>query len=212
MSLLRSKLADEAASSLSYKIALAGDSGVGKTQIINRYLHDKFNDDLISTIGVDLQSSLVKIENCEDVVKLNIWDTAGQERYRSLTSAFFRDADGILIIFSIDDEESFSSVTKWLHQIKMTHIGNPVIFLIGNKSDLESKRVIHQDQINELQSNEKLNIRSYIETSAKERGNIVTLFRRMASIIYNEKHPKKKEDNIILSNSRSKSDSNQNCC
>ena len=91
-----------------YKIIIIGDSGVGKSNILGRYLHDEFKEDTKSTVGVEFGSKKMQIENA--TIKLQIWDTAGQERYRSITSAYYKGAKGCFIVYDITISQSFDDI------------------------------------------------------------------------------------------------------
>lgn len=120
-----------------YKIIILGDSSVGKTSIINQYINNEFNDKIISTIGVDCQQKIIKIN--EEQIKIAIYDTSGQEKYRSLLPQYYRNADGIILVYDITNVESLKSIEDyWVPQI-LENIGKSSYFhtiLVGNKSDL----------------------------------------------------------------------------
>ena len=99
-----------------FKIVLVGDSGVGKTNLLLRYLKNEFNTQTKATVGVEFGNTKVKIDNA--LIKAQIWDTAGQERYRSITSAYYKGAHGALIVYDITRKDSFDSVEKWLSDLK----------------------------------------------------------------------------------------------
>jgi small GTP-binding protein len=201
---------------LNYKIILVGDTGVGKTQVMLRYLGDDFDQHQMTTIGVDLKSSMIKLPHEGEIVKLNIWDTAGQERYRCLTKAYFRDSDGVFIIYSITNRESFANVRIWLKEVYKSFTDEkPVIFLIGNKNDLENNRRVYIDDVNKLVDEHKINC--YIEVSAKSKQNITEMFTQMAEMIYNKKKPIKDQDqtggqHINIKASSKVTGSSNNCC
>merc|ERR1719419_1964089 len=92
-----------------------GDSGVGKSCLLLRFADDSFTDSYISTIGVDFRFRTEEID--EKTVKLQIWDTAGQERFRTITSAYYRGAHGIIIVYDVTNEESFVHVEEWLSEV-----------------------------------------------------------------------------------------------
>ena len=145
------------------KISVVGNSNVGKTNIINRFTNNEFNFDTQSTIGVDFAN---KIINCKNkLIKTQIWDTAGQERYMSISSAFFRKTHGIIIVYDITDRKSFENIDKWIELItKSININECKILLVGNKTDLEYKRLI--TYIEGREKAEKYGIDLFLETSA----------------------------------------------
>lgn len=98
-----------------FKLVLIGDSGVGKSCLLLRFADDNFTDSYISTIGVDFRFRTITID--DKIVKLQIWDTAGQERFRTITSAYYRGADGIIMVYDVTSSESFDHVEEWLSEV-----------------------------------------------------------------------------------------------
>ncbi|XP_055664987.1 ras-related protein Rab-27A isoform X2 [Falco peregrinus] len=141
------------------KFLALGDSGVGKTSLLYQYTDGKFNSKFITTVGIDFREKRVVYRpNGPDGVggrgqriHLQLWDTAGQERFRSLTTAFFRDAMGFLLLFDLTNEQSFLNVRNWISQLQMhAYCENPDIVLCGNKSDLEDQRMVKEEEAKEL--------------------------------------------------------------
>nr|BAG81978.1 small GTPase Rab27 [Doryteuthis pealeii] len=153
------------------KFLALGDSGVGKTSFLFQYTDSTFNSKFISTVGIDFREKRVvhRVPAIDGIgrsqrIHLQLWDTAGQERFRSLTTAFFRDAMGFLLLFDLTSEQSFMNTRNWLTQLQThAYCDNPDIVLIGNKSDLEEKRKVSEEQIQEFA--EKHNLK-YFEASA----------------------------------------------
>lgn len=116
-----------------YKVVFVGESTVGKTSIINIANTNEFSD-TTPTIGAYFLVNTYMINNCQ--VKLNLWDTAGQERYRSLTPIYFREMDAGVLIYAIDNIESFNSIPKWYDSILSEQNHKPPLYLVGNKADL----------------------------------------------------------------------------
>ena len=182
-----------------FKLVLIGDSGVGKSCLLLRFAvsyleclgfsrflqnsnlqtqswkDDAFTESYISTIGVDFRFRTVKIEN--KTVKLQIWDTAGQERFRTITSAYYRGADGIIMVFDVTSTESFDHVNDWLKEVNRYAAEGTVKLLVGNKSDRAADRVVSEDQAKEFA--DELGI-PFIETSAKSSKNVEEAFLTMA--------------------------------
>lgn len=116
-----------------YKVVFVGESTVGKTSIINIANTNEFTD-TTPTIGAYFLVNTYMINNCQ--VKLNLWDTAGQERYRSLTPIYFREMDAGVLIYAIDNIESFNSIPKWYNSIMSEQNHKPPLYLVGNKADI----------------------------------------------------------------------------
>jgi len=158
-----------------FKLVIVGDSGVGKSCFLLRYADDAFTESFISTIGVDFRFKSINVN--DKIIRLQIWDTAGQERFRTITAAYYRGADGILIVYDITHRESFSSITGWLEEaLKYVDDGVPFV-IIGNKSDRTDRQVSY----NELeQFGKKYNI-LYAECSARTGENIDNVFLELAN-------------------------------
>lgn len=160
------------------KFLALGDSGVGKTSFLYQYTDAKFNSKFITTVGIDFREKRVVYKASGpdgnagrgQRIHLQLWDTAGQERFRSLTTAFFRDAMGFLLIFDLTNEQSFLNVRNWISQLQMhAYCENPDIVLCGNKCDLEDQRAVKEDDARELA--EKYGL-AYFETSAATASNV----------------------------------------
>ena len=126
---------DYAQYDLSFKLIVIGDSGVGKSCLTTKAVKNNFEDYYQATVGFEFLTFCVKVE--DKTIKLQIWDTCGQEVYRSLISSFYRSASLAIMVYSIDNEDSFSNIEKWLNDIKTQSNPDVKIFLIGNKADLE---------------------------------------------------------------------------
>eukprot|EP00923_Selenidium_pygospionis_P034802 GHVN01060536.1.p1 GENE.GHVN01060536.1~~GHVN01060536.1.p1 ORF type:complete len:147 (+),score=14.68 GHVN01060536.1:81-521(+) len=122
-----------------FKLLLIGDSGVGKSCLLLRFADDVYTASFIATIGVDFK--IRTIEQDGKIIKLQIWDTAGQERFRTITSSYYRGAHGIIIVYDVTDRESFNNVKIWMQEIDKYAMESVNKLLVGNKSDLSSKRV-----------------------------------------------------------------------
>lgn len=162
-----------------FKIVLVGDSGVGKTNLLLRYLKNEFNTQTKATVGVEFGNTKVQIDNA--LIKAQIWDTAGQERYRAITSAYYKGAHGALIVYDITRKDSFDSVEKWLSDLKNNGEEKMVIMAIGNKCDMVNERVIStQDGEAKAQRN---NI-AFLETSALNATNVAKAFDELIQKLY----------------------------
>ncbi|KAM9733694.1 ras-related protein Rab-1B-like isoform 2-T2 [Menidia menidia] len=176
---LKNKEADGTQSDYLFKLLLIGDSGVGKSCLLLRFADDTYTDSYISTIGVDFKIRTIDMEG--KTVKLQIWDTAGQERFRTITSSYYRGAHGIIIVYDVTEQESFNNVRQWLDEIERYACENVSRLLVGNKSDLVSKKVVDAASAQELASTLKV---PFMETSAKSSVNVERAFLTMASEIH----------------------------
>ena len=179
---------DPGVSDLSFKILIIGDSSVGKSCLALRATKGSFNSIYTPTVGFEFFNFYLKIE--EEFIKLQIWDTCGQEVYRSLISSFYRNSSLAIIVYAIDNEESFNNIEIWLNELKTK--GNPdiSIILVGNKLDLEDKREITKEMYSDFCDNN--NIKYFFETSAKTGFNAKNVFIEAAKILY-EEHLKLKD-------------------
>jgi len=168
-----------------FKIVLIGDSGVGKSSLMLRFGEDQYSDQYISTIGVDFKIKEVELDGKS--VRMQIWDTAGQERFRTITCSYYRTAHGIIVCYDVTDRESFSNVKQWLHEIEK-YAGERVhILLVGNKSDMESKRVVSFQEGRDFA--DSLNM-EFVETSAKNATNVEKAFMTMSAKIKADMRPR----------------------
>ena len=123
-----------------YKLIFLGDQGVGKSCILNRFLHDSFTQEYQTTIGLDFQSKTVQIENQN--IHLLLYDTAGQEKYRSLIPMYTRDANIILLVYDITNQNSFSHLSDWLKDLTNINLNEIIVAIVANKADLNAKREV----------------------------------------------------------------------
>jgi Ras-related protein Rab-11A len=157
-----------------FKVVLIGDSGVGKSNILTRYIRDEFSLETKSTVGVEFGSKKSKIKGTN--IKTQIWDTAGQERYKSITNAYYKGAKGALVVFDISRKDTFTAVDRWIGELKSNAYSEVSILLIGNKSDLEDLRQVSQEEAKQKASQYGV---AYIETSALHSVNIEKAFNMM---------------------------------
>jgi len=97
------------------KVIIIGDSGVGKTNLLTKFCEGVFKDSYVATIGVDFKLKTIALDDCK--VKLQIWDTAGQERFRNITQTYYKGASGIILTYSINNQQSFKNIGSWIKQI-----------------------------------------------------------------------------------------------
>ena len=161
-----------------FKLLLIGDSGVGKSCLLLRFADDTYTESYISTIGVDFKIRTIEIGGKS--IKLHIWDTAGQERFRTNGHITYRGAHGIIVVYDVTDQASFSNVKQWLQEIDRYACENVNKLLVGNKCDLTTKKVVDYNTAKEFADG--LGI-PFLETSAKNSTNVEDAFTTMATEI-----------------------------
>ena len=182
-------MSEEDSYDLLYKIIIVGDTCVGKSNILSRYIKNVFREDSKSTVGVELGNKLLKVKGTN--TKLQIWDTAGQERYRSITSSYYKGSHGCFIVYDITNEQSFENVEKWFEQVQKEGSKDVSIILVGNKCDLENERKVPKEKGEEKAK--LLNI-PFFETSALSNIKIEDIFTVIAENIYERTGGVKNED------------------
>ncbi len=162
------------------KIILVGNSGVGKTSLLGRFLGEDFNTNYKCTLTIEARTKILTIDACTGV-NLTIWDTCGQEKFRSLTKSYFRDAHGILLVYDVTDQKSFDDLDLWIKEIKEESPEKSSIVLVGNKIDLP--RVISNQDANDFALRNRI---QYIEVSCLEGSFIETPFQKLSLDIVNK--------------------------
>ena len=196
-----------------FKVLLLGNSNVGKSSLFLRFVDDVWNDTFVPTIGVDFKIKTFEIDSKK--IKMQIWDTAGQERFKNIISSYYRGAHGILLLYDVTDKESFKNLSNWLIEIEKNASKNILRILIGNKCDLEDKRVITQAQGKEFADTYGL---KFIETSAKKNFNVSEAFETLGRELMNagaEKKIEKQKENKKISVAKAQDLTTQNkkgCC
>ena len=153
---------------------------MGKTSFILRYCDNKYEETLISSSGIDLRNK--EIEKNNKKINLKIFDTAGQERFRSISRNYFKSSDGILLLYSINDLESFNSIKGWIESIKeVVDLADIGLVIVGNKLDLSEKREVSDSMREDLEKNLKIKI---FEASAKDNINIEKCFNALIDKVY----------------------------
>ncbi|KAI5172873.1 Ras-related protein Rab-1A [Nematocida sp. LUAm3] len=181
------------------KLLIIGESGVGKTSILQRFIENTFQRGFTSTIGIDFRSKKIEVDGEE--VELQLWDTAGQERFFSITKSYYRGSDGIFLTFDISSMSSFHSTEKWVSAIQGKVEENVPIFLLANKKDLVDE--LYMEKLGTIQKikmlSSDLHVPWYV-TSAQSGENIEEIFTDMARTIIKKKKamqpakkPKKKK-------------------
>ena len=191
------------------KIAMLGDSMVGKTAICNTFMNIEFNDSNLSTIGVEKLESQLTLKNGEEI-KLIIWDTAGQERFRSVALKSIKTAQGVVIVFDLTKKSTFNNVVNWLKQINDNLNSNVSLVLFGNKCDMEEEKwEVNKEEVLKFA---KIKGLPYFETSAKTNINIKEGFENVANAAYEklEGNKNNNEKKIELDNKQKHSEGG--CC
>jgi len=160
------------------KLLLIGDSGVGKSCCLLRFSEDSFTPSFITTIGIDFKIRTIELDGKR--VKLQIWDTAGQERFRTITTAYYRGAMGILLVYDVTDERSFNNIRTWFSNVEQHATEGVNKILIGNKCDWEEKRAVSTERGQQLA--DELGI-PFLEVSAKSNINVEKAFYSLATDI-----------------------------
>ena len=176
--------------SMIFKMILIGDSGVGKTNILNRYVNDTFSETTKSTVGVELGTKVEEYNNTK--IKVQIWDTAGQERYKSITKTYYKGAKGAFIVYDITNKDTFKNVDKWIQDLREFGEDDAAILIVGNKSDLEEKREVTTDEVKKKAEVYKM---AYCETSALKSKNINYAFQTLIKLVAEKMENKKNEEN-----------------
>ncbi|VDN97591.1 unnamed protein product [Rodentolepis nana] len=191
-----------------FKLMLIGDSGVGKTCILFRFVEDSFSTSFISTIGIDFKIKTVEIDGKR--IKLQIWDTAGQERFQTITSSYYRGAMGIMLVYSVTCRKSFENIQKWMKNISELASEDVDRIIVANKTDKVDQRVVSAEE--GLAVAQEYDVQHF-ETSAMNGTNIETAFYELTKAVL--KRPPKEQNaqqsNIRVHNLDTKPQSSS-CC
>ena len=175
------------------KIVIIGDSGVGKSCLIYRYIYDNFDIDTTTTIGVDFEIKVVNIDG--KIVKVQIWDTAGQEKFRTIGAGIYRNANGIILAYDVTNLTSFENLKLWIYEINI-YGNNFSLMLVGNKTDKENERMVSYEMGQEFADELKI---PFFETSPKSGSNVKYAFDKLISDnIKKDRYIKEDKDKIIL--------------
>ena len=163
----------------SLKVVVVGDSGVGKTCLLIRFIRDLWDEDSQPTLGVEFMTKIVQTEKHR--IQLQLWDTAGQELFRSVTRGYYRGSAGALLVFDLTNRDSFENINRWLQDVKDVARSDVVTLLIGNKSDLcADKRQVTKEEAEEFAKQHNM---QYFETSAKTGDEIANAINACVAII-----------------------------
>ena len=181
---------------LSFKLVVIGDSGVGKSCLTKKATTNVFENFYSPTIGFEYYTFKIRIKDTD--IRLQIWDTCGQETYRSLISSFYRNSSLAILVYSIDNKDSFKNLEIWLNELKVNSNPDVKIFLIGNKSDLENNREVTSTDAENFKMENSMNL--FMESSAKTGFNAQEIFIEASKILYDEYQKYKNDKDKNLNN------------
>jgi small GTP-binding protein len=163
---------------LSYRTVTIGDSSVGKTSIVNRFIRDRFNPSETNTVGA-LYDVYTETANGYQI-EIQIWDTAGQEQYRALSPVYFRSAAAALLVFDVTNRRSFDSLADWLTLFRSSSSAKALVFVVGNKTDLSDARMVNGQEALDWARQRGL---QYFETSAQSGDGVGAPFKAIADAL-----------------------------
>ena len=163
------------------KVIVIGDTCVGKTNFIFRFVENRFSLNYVSTVGFDYRSKIITLPKSKKKVKLQIWDTAGQERYNAVNKNLFQKVQGVIIMYDITNRASFENINKWLYLLSQ-NVSDKAKILVGSKLDLsEEKRIVTEEEGQNLADKNNM---PFYETSSKTGENVEKIFFTLAQNIY----------------------------
>ena len=195
-----------------FKLLLIGNSSVGKSSLLFRFVENVWDDSFVPTIGVDFKLKTLEVNGKK--VKLQIWDTAGQERFKNIQASYYKGANGILVVYDITNRESFEHLNSWLIEIEKNGNKNVYKLLIGNKNDLEEQRIIPKEEGEDFA---RINGLEFFETSAKTDYQVQEAFIQLSKDIIKTVSKEKNQDmnksiKIGPGNSNNLPINNKKCC
>lgn len=196
----------------SCKLVVLGDSGVGKTTLIHKYVNKEFRADFKSTIGADFTAKEIVVDN-NYKIDLQIWDTAGEERFHSVGAAFYRGTDACIIVYDVTSRESFNRIKVWQDDLYMKSgvddTANFPLIVFGNKKDLEDNREVNLDEATQWSKANRIPV---LEVSAKSGENIEEGFRDIVKIFLETQNEKNKMQEPISIKITSEGEGKGSCC
>jgi len=160
------------------RLLTIGDSGAGKSSLLLRYTQNEFTVEYMPTIGIDFRLKTIDVKG--RTVKVQVWDTTGQERFRTITHNYYRGAHGIALVYDVTQEGSFTNIRKWIQDVRTYAEDSVNIVLIGNKCDLDAKRVVEKTRGQELADEYAI---QFFETSAKADLNVQDAFTSLVNSV-----------------------------
>ena len=183
-----------------FKLILLGDVAVGKSSVIRRFIEDDFTLEYNCTVGVEFRIKTIVLDELTSV-DLKIWDTCGEEKFRAITRQYYRDSDGVLLIFDLTNKRSFEKLDFWLEDLSNSCSGEPIVILIGNKNDLKDSREVNKEEALKFA---KLKGLPYFETSALTGENVEEIFKEISNKLIKRAKERKSDreevnfDNVFL--------------
>ena len=191
------------------KVIVIGDTCVGKTNFIFRFVENRFSLNYVSTVGFDYRSKIITLPKSKKKVKLQIWDTAGQERYNAVNKNLFQKVQGVIIMYDITNRASFENINKWLYLLSQ-NVSDKAKILVGSKLDLsEEKRIVTEEEGQNL--SDKNNMPFY-ETSSKTGENVEKIFFTLAQNIYENLSNENINDNASVKIIQNQERKKKGCC
>ena len=166
-----------------YKILFLGDTSVGKTSLLIRYTDNKFEEDSLPTVGVDVRNKYLSLEKKK--IRLDIWDSAGQERFKNIAKNYFHGANGIIFVYDITNKNTFETLKVWLREVQNDVSEETEMIIVGNKIDLNEKREVNYELMENL--GKKNNIEVF-ETSAKTGEGVEEIFIFLTKKLFQNKN------------------------
>lgn len=207
---MSSKINDK--NKLTFKIITLGNSGVGKTSIINKYTQNDFENNSLSTIGIEFSKKELILKN-QQKIELKLIDTCGQEKFNALSTSYFKHVDGVFFVFALNNKESFNNIKHWIDLFNQNNNSKKKIpkYLVGNKCDILMDKQVEKDLI-DYEINKEDKDMKYFETSAKNNINIEKIFEEMGEKMYSEYIKSRRNDNIQIKHEVPKIKKKNNCC
>jgi Ras-related protein Rab-22 len=187
------------------KVVLLGDTGVGKSSIVLRFITNEFKPYVESTIGASFMSKLV-LDADGSPIKFQIWDTAGQEKYHSLAPMYYKGAAAAIVVYDITKHKTYQTLKDWIAELRAQGPENIVIAVAGNKSDLEEARQVRREEAEEYAASIGA---SFMETSAKDKTNVDELFANISKALPEHVAPAQPYNSLKLNAKNSRQSS---CC
>ncbi len=191
------------------KVIVIGDTCVGKTNFIFRFVENRFSLNYVSTVGFDYRSKIITLPKSKKKVKLQIWDTAGQERYNAVNKNLFQKVQGVIIMYDITNRVSFENINKWLYLLSQ-NVSDKAKILVGSKLDLsEEKRILTEEEGQNLADKNNM---PFYETSSKTGENVEKIFFTLAQNIYENLSNENINDNASVKIIQNPERKKKGCC